>query len=83
MAVMWTDGSTNEASFQLQRCTGAGCSAFTNLIKVASTTGAETGGAYMHTDAVAAGTTYCYRLAACTAAGVCGTTSAPLCGVGL
>jgi titin len=54
----WSDNSTNEASFEVERCTGAGCNNFSLLTSVSAGTEA-------YPDAsVAANTTYCYRVRA-------------------
>jgi hypothetical protein len=83
LAVRWTDRSTNEASFQLQRCgpsTTASCTAFGALATVASTTAASTGTVYTYTNAaVTAGKYYCYRASSCNSASACSAASAAVC----
>jgi Tol biopolymer transport system component len=59
----WTDNSTNEDGFRIERCTGASC---TNFAQIA-TVGANAT-SYQNTG-LAAGTTYRYRVRAFNAAG--------------
>ena len=54
----WTDNSTNEAGFKIERCQGAGCS---NFVQIA-TVGANVT-AYWDTG-LSGGTTYSYRVSA-------------------
>src|SRR6266498_462740 len=59
----WTDNATNEDGFQIERCSGAGCTAFTQIATVGSnvTTYSNTG--------LAASTSYSYRVRANNGAG--------------
>ena len=59
----WTDNSSNESEFRIERCTGDGCVSFAQI----ATAGAEAQ-AFSDTTA-AAGTTYGYRVNAANAAG--------------
>jgi hypothetical protein len=83
LAVKWYDKSTNEASFQLQRCgpsTTATCASFANLARVSSTTATGTGTIYNYTSAaLAVGRYYCYRAQACNTANACSAASGALC----
>jgi subtilisin family serine protease len=54
----WTDGSTNESGFRIERCQGAGCTNFTQIASVAANATS-----YQNTG-LAAGTTYNYRVRA-------------------
>jgi len=75
----WTDNSTNEAGFKIERCQGVGCANFAQIDQVgAGTTG------YSDTS-VAASTTYVYRVRATNGGGdsaysntAAATTPAPL-----
>jgi hypothetical protein len=82
LAVKWVDKSTNEASFQVLRCGPSGtasCSG-TALFWVASNTTAGKGGLATFTSSLlTAGKFYCYKVAACTSASVCGAASALVC----
>ena len=52
----WTDNASNEASFRIERCTGAGCTSFALLTTLPANT-------TTHSDTTAAGsTTYVYRV---------------------
>ncbi|MFN2491854.1 MAG: fibronectin type III domain-containing protein [Pyrinomonadaceae bacterium] len=62
----WTDNASNEDGFQIERCTGAGCS---NFAQVAQVTANIT--TYSNST-LAAGTTYRYRVRAFSAAGSSG-----------
>jgi hypothetical protein len=59
----WTDASSNEDGFRIERCTGAGCTAFTQVAQVGAgtTTSSSTG--------LAASTTYTFRVRAFNAGG--------------
>src|SRR6266498_4095062 len=59
----WTDNATTEDGFQIERCSGAGCTAFTQIATVGSnvTTYSNTG--------LAASTSYSYRVRANNGAG--------------
>lgn len=59
----WTDNSSNEDGFVLQRCTGAGCTNFASLVSlgVNATTHSNTG--------LTASTSYSYRIAALNSTG--------------
>jgi len=59
----WTDNSSNESDFEIQRCSGAGCSDFGLLTFVPADTGA-----YSDTSAKP-GTQYCYQVSAINAGG--------------
>jgi hypothetical protein len=59
----WTDNSTNEAGFKIERCTGSGC---TNFVQIA-TVGANVK-SYSNTG-LSASTTYTYRVRAYNAGG--------------
>ncbi len=64
IALVWTDGSTNEDGFRIERCVGAGCNTFTEL---ATTTPNDT----TFTDVGLTGNTfYRYRVRAFNASGV-------------
>ncbi len=54
----WTDGSTNESGFRIERCQGAGCTNFGQIASVAANATS-----YQNTG-LAAGTTYNYRVRA-------------------
>ncbi|MFN2516045.1 MAG: fibronectin type III domain-containing protein [Pyrinomonadaceae bacterium] len=62
----WIDNANNEDGFQIERCTGAGCANFAQIAQVAAnvTSYADS--------ALAAGTTYRYRVRAFSAAGSSG-----------
>jgi fibronectin type 3 domain-containing protein len=59
----WQDNATNESAYTIERCTNAGCTAFTQIAQVGAnvTSYSNTG--------LAAGTTYSYRVRATNAAG--------------
>jgi endoglucanase len=59
----WTDNSNNESGFQLERCSGVGCTAFAQIF--ATTANIRS---YNNTGLVA-DTTYCYRVRAYNAVG--------------
>jgi hypothetical protein len=59
----WTDNSTNETGFKIERCQGAGCTTFTQIATVAA--GATT---YSNTG-LTASTTYQYRVRASNSGG--------------
>ena len=59
----WTDNATNEAGFKIERCQGAGCTAFAQIATVAANTTT-----YINTG-LSAGTTYSYRVRANNSAG--------------
>ena len=65
----WTDGSTNELGFKIERCTGAGCSDFAQVATVAAgvTSYSNTG--------LASSTSYSYRVRAYNSAGDSGYTN--------
>ena len=65
----WTDGSTNELGFKIERCTGAGCSDFAQVATAAAnvTSFSDTG--------LAGGTSYSYRVRAYNGAGDSGYTN--------
>ena len=63
ITLAWTDNSSNETSFKIERCTGAGC---TNFAQIASL-GANVS-SYSNTG-LAASTTYTYRVRASNAGG--------------
>jgi hypothetical protein len=81
--VQWSDKSTDEAAFQLQRCgpsAAASCTNFANLAKVASTTAAGVGKVYSHTDgSLRAGKFYCYRVQACKRSSACSAPTKAMC----
>jgi len=54
----WTDGTSNETGFYIERCQGSGCSNFTQIASVAANTisYSDTG--------LSQATTYCYRVRA-------------------
>jgi subtilisin family serine protease len=58
ISLSWTDGSTNESGFRIERCQGSGC---TNFAQIASVAANAT--SYQNTG-LAAGTTYNYRVRA-------------------
>jgi fibronectin type 3 domain-containing protein len=59
----WTDTSTNETSFRIERCAGAGCTSFAEIATAPA-------GATSYADTtVAAATTYVYRVRAANANG--------------
>ena len=62
----WADDSSNESGFTIERCTGAGCTAFAPLASVGA------GATSFANTALAAGTTYRYRVQAFNAAGTSG-----------
>ena len=64
--LLWTDRSTGEISFRIERCTGSGC---VNFVEVAQTAADVT---YFRDSALAAATTYSYRVRAENAAGFSG-----------
>jgi fibronectin type 3 domain-containing protein len=74
----WNDASNNEESFKIDRCTGAGCSSYTEIASVAANTNS-----YQNTG-LTASTAYGYRVRSYNAAGsppsntVSATTLAPL-----
>ncbi len=59
----WTDNATNETGFKIERCTGAGCSTFTQIATVGANviSYSDTG--------LSASTTYTYRVRATNASG--------------
>ena len=59
----WTDTSTNESGFRIERCSGTGCTAFAEI----ATVGANTR-AYQNTG-LTAGASYSYRVRAYNSAG--------------
>src|SRR6266508_831407 len=59
----WTDNATNEDGFQIERCSGAGCTAFAQIATVGSN-----GTAYSNTG-LEASTSYSYRVRANNGAG--------------
>jgi hypothetical protein len=62
----WTDGSTNEDGFRVERCSGAGCSNFAQI-------GTAAAGAVSYADSAASGSTsYSYRVRAYNAGGTSG-----------
>ena len=61
--LVWTDNSTNEAGFRVERCTGAGCTAFLSV----ATLGANV--TSFSNMGLAAGTLYRYRVVAHNAGG--------------
>jgi hypothetical protein len=63
ITLTWRDNSDNEASFELERCTGVGCNTFTDLATIpANTTGYQDQG-------LTAGASYSYRICAHNAGG--------------
>ena len=62
MNLAWTDNATNETAYEVERCQGAGCTAFT----IIATLGANAS-AYQNAG-LPAGTTYVYRVRARNAA---------------
>lgn len=67
----WNDNATNEDEYDLERCTGAGCTAFVPFaITVANAT------SYQANAPLTAGTSYTYRLYARNGAGVSGALTA-------
>ena len=56
--LQWTDNSTNEEGFEVERCTGSGCSNFSLI----STVGTNT--TSFNNTGLSAGTTYTYRVRA-------------------
>ena len=59
----WSDNSNNESGFEIDRCTGSGCTGFTQI----ATTGA--GANSFSNTGLAASTTYTYRVRATNSAG--------------
>jgi hypothetical protein len=57
--LIWTDNSTNETGFKIERCTGAGCNNFAQI----ATVGANAA-SYADTTGLSAGTSYSYRVLA-------------------
>lgn len=93
LTIRWADRSTSEATFSLQRCTGsaAACgasasagavfaSSYSEAVSVASLTRVTSTSTITYTDsALAVGTTYCYKVQACTSASICSAYSNTLC----
>lgn len=79
LTLTWTDNSTNETNFQVERCTGASCTSFTLI-------GAPGANVTTYVDStVADATTYCYRVRAINSGGSssysntsCATTTTPI-----
>jgi titin len=65
----WSDNSSNEFSFEIERCTGASCSNFSPLDAVIDNVTT-----YIDTDVVQ-GITYCYRVRAANTGGASGYTN--------
>jgi hypothetical protein len=64
----WTDNSDNETDFEIQRCTGSGCSDFSPLTYIPP--GAGTGSLTDYFDTrVSPGTEYCYQVRVINACG--------------
>jgi fibronectin type 3 domain-containing protein len=59
----WTDNSTNEAGFRLERCTGAGCTAFLSVANLGANVTS------FNNTGLTAGTVYRYRVVAHNAGG--------------
>ncbi len=62
----WKDNSTNETGFEIERCTGAGCTNFARIRTVAANT------TRYNDKTVAGATTYSYRVRATSSAGPSG-----------
>ena len=62
----WADNSTNETEFRIERCQGAGCTNFTQVATVPANVTTFT------SQALAANTTYRYRVRACGLSGCSG-----------
>jgi hypothetical protein len=60
----WTDNSSNETSFRIERCTGATCTAFSQIASVGPNVTT-----YQNTTGLVAGTTYRYRVIAANGTG--------------
>jgi subtilisin family serine protease len=60
----WTDNSSNETSFRIERCTGATCTAFSEIAAVGPNVTT-----YQNTTGLVAGTTYRYRVIAANGTG--------------
>ncbi|HVQ16028.1 MAG TPA: fibronectin type III domain-containing protein, partial [Vicinamibacterales bacterium] len=60
----WADNSSNETSFRIERCTGATCTAFSEIASVGSNVTA-----YQNATGLVAGTTYRYRVIAANGTG--------------
>jgi hypothetical protein len=63
IALSWADNSNNETSFLIERCTGSGCSSFSQIASVGANTTTYTN------TGLKIGTTYTYRVRASNAAG--------------
>jgi hypothetical protein len=65
----WSDNATDEDGFQIERCQGTGCTTFTAIGQIAANVGG------FSDTALAAGTTYAYRVRAFNQAGPSGYTN--------
>jgi titin len=61
--VAWTDVATNETGYEVQRCTGAGCTGFATLVNLGANASSYSN------SGLTAGTTYRYRVRATNGAG--------------
>ena len=59
----WTDNASNESGFRIERCTGSGCSSFTQIAEVGANVTS------FSNTSLAANTTYTYRVRAFNGAG--------------
>jgi len=67
--VAWTDASSDETSFVIERCQGAGCTSFTALTSWPAIAGTGSNPWYADCTGLLPGNTYRYRVGAVNAAG--------------